>query len=197
MFAINKILYSLKTIKWNRKNKKINNNSKNYIMQDEIKMLDKINECLMHEKSYYEAIHKAIDQKLKTDIDLNVAELICVNIKARVVMNNLNIQSIKTLYGYLETLDWSAKRNYDLVNIFDIVNGGDKIVTLKDIDDYYIDKYYLKINVTYFNELYKHKKENRKASVMNNPLVVLGLCSFGIVVVDKIVDLFIAWKWGA
>ena len=129
-------------------------NDKNYIINNEIYIIKKLNECIMYTPSYHNDLYSSIEKKLQNgNTNDNLVELCCIYASTKDILDNLNIKDIKLLYMYLENLDYIAKNKYNISDIFSIVDENDEEVQLKNTSNGNIRKYRVKVNIIRYNHL--------------------------------------------
>lgn len=192
-----RLRYSIKMKFRNFLDSKQTNNEKNYIINNEIHILNKLNECIMYTPSYHNDLYSSIEKKLQNGSNNHdLIELCCIHANIKNILDNLNIKDIKLLYLYLENIDYIAKNEYNISDIFSIVDENDNEIQLKNTSNGNIKKYRVKVNIVRFNLLYNKVRSNFWDSVMKSPQKLIFLCVFVPILIDKMVDLFIVWKWG-
>lgn len=162
------LVYILKMKYFEYRDDRQSNNDKNNIIQDEMKIMKKIHQCVVNNQNYAEDIYRSIEEE-------DDYENCYVYVDVKKILNNLGIRDIKLLYLYLANIDFVAKKEYELADIFEIVDENKVAVDKKDIKNSNIRRYDVRINVFVFNMLHRQMKGNWFDFITKSPLKVFGL----------------------
>lgn len=193
---LTKILYKLRINSTIRYNNKQNLNDKLKIMKNVIYIVKRLNESINYSETYHYDLYKSINLQLKNNKNSNLIGSCCVYVNLVDILNNLEINDVRMLYLCLENVDYVAKSEYNIIDIFSIVNKNDCELNFEELDSINMKEYKVKVNIIKFNSIYEKMNTNWWDSIMKNPLILFFVFTLFNTLFDKVLEVIITYKIG-